>query len=269
MKGFLSGVRRIVREARSDDLTGVSAKVAYYFFLSIWPLFLGLFSFTGIFGGERAFEWMMRWLQALLPAVSTDFLQRFVRQVTGEARPDMLSLGIVLTFWSGSSIFAALADGLNAMYDIEEGRSWWKRRGLAVLLLVFASVLLTSGVAAILDGERIVAELGLGPVWNVARWPLAYALLAALLWLVYYFLPDRPQGLAWRWVTIGALVGSSLWVLATAGFRLYVARFGSYGETYGLVGSVIVLLLWLYLTSLTILLGGEVAVTLEQGKGGG
>lgn len=264
-KAIGKGIWRIVLEAKEDNLTGESAKAAYYFFLSIWPLFLGLFALTGIFGGQSAFEWIMGWIKALLPEEPTAFLERYVRELTAESRPDMLSVGIVLTFWSGSNIFAALTDGLNVMYDVEEARSWWKRRAIAIGFLLAASVLLTVGAASILAGHEIIAGLGLAPVYNLLRWPLAFVLLTALLWLVYYVLPDRDQGMSLKWVTVGAVVGSTLWVLLTTGFRLYVANWGTYGETYGLVGSIIVLLIWLYLSALTILFGGEVAVSLEQG----
>lgn len=271
MKECLSAVWAIVKEARADNLTGESAKVAYYFFLSIWPLFLGLFAFTGIFGGEPAFEWIMGWIEAVLPEEPTEFLQDYVREITADSRPDMLSVGIILTFWSGSNIFAALTDGLNVMYDIEEARPWWLRRLLAIVLLVLASVLLTAGATAILAGSEIIDGFGLAGVYNVVRWPIAFVTLTALLWLVYYWLPDRDQRIAVKPVTIGALVGSTLWILTTTLFRLYVAHFGSYDQTYGFVGAILIMLVWFYLTALTILFGGEVAVSLEQGlhRGGG
>ena len=264
-KRLLHAIWAIVREAREDNLTGEAAKVAYYAFLSIWPLFLGLFALTGLLGGEPAFEWIMSGIKSVMPGEPTRFLERFVREITGQQRPDILSLGIVLTFWSGSNIFASLTDGLNTIYDVEEGRSWWKRRLLALGLLVCASVLLTGGAAAVLAGAEILAAMGLAEAWNLARWPLAYLLLTALTWLAYYYLPDREQSVSVRYVTIGSLVGTGLWLLATTGFRVYVANWGSYGSTYGLVGGILVLLIWLYLTALAILFGGEVAVSLEQG----
>lgn len=265
MRSVLRGVWRIVKEARRDNLAGESAKTAYYFFLSIWPFFLGLFALTGIFGGHAAFDWIMSWAEQPLSEGPSRFLRDYVREITAERRPDMLSLGILLTFWAGSSIFAALADGLNTMYDIPEGRSWWKRRLLALALLVVASMLLTGGAAAILAGRTIVREFGLAGPFNALRWPAAFVMLTALLWLVYYWLPDRDQAIARRWVAIGAVVGAGLWVLVTSLFRLYLANFGSYEETYGFVGSILVLLIWLYLSALAILFGGEVAVSLEQG----
>lgn len=264
-KAFAADAWAIVLEAKADNLPGEAAKTAYYFFLSIWPLFLGLFAFTGIFGGQEAFEWIMAWIKTFLPEEPTRFLEQFVRDITEGSRPDMLSVGILLTFWSGSNIFASLADGLNTMYDLEEGRSWWKRKALAVVLAMLAAVLLTVGATAILAGSEILGLLGAAEGWNALRWPVAFLFLTALLWLVYYWLPDRDQALSKRYVTVGAIVGAGLWVVATTGFRFYVAHLGSYSRTYGFVGSVLVLLIWLYLSALTILFGGEVAVSLEQG----
>lgn len=265
MRRFLRTTWAIVGEARSDNITGEAAKAAYYFFLSLWPFLLGIFAFTGIFGGEPAFEWIMARITGALPSEPTRFLERFVREITAEERPDVLSLGVALTLWSGSSIFVSLAEGLNRMYDVAEGRPWWKRRLIALGLLLSASVLLTVGAAAILAGAEMFERAGVGAAWSAARWPLAYIALAALAWLVYYHLPDREQALSIRYVTIGALVGTALWLLVTTGFRLYVANWGTYGSTYGVVGGILVLLIWLYLTALTILFGGEVAVSLEQG----
>jgi membrane protein len=264
MRRYWESAWGLILEARADNVTGEAAKVAYYFFLSLWPLLLGLFALTGIFGGEPAFEWIMGWIRQVLPGDATRFLVSYVRQITMDERPEMLSLGILLTLWSGSNIFAALTDGLNVIYDVAETRSWWKRRAMAVGLLVAASVLLTSSAAAVMAGNEIIRGLGLGRTVAFLRYPVAFAALSMLLWLVYYVLPARDQNVAKRYVTAGALVAATLWLMTTSLFRLYVADFGRY-ETYGIVGGVIVLLLWLYLTALAILFGGEVAVSLEQG----
>ncbi len=265
MGRFLRTTWSIIKAARSDNITGEAAKAAYYFFLSLWPFLLGLFAFTGIFGGEPAFDWIMGWITRALPREPTRFLQEFVREITLEGRPEVLSLGVILTLWSGSSVFVSLADGLNRMYDVREGRAWWKRRLIAMALLLCAFVLVPLGATAILAGAGILERFGLGSAWNVARWPLAWLALTALAWLIYYHLPNRKQRMAIRYVTIGALVGTLLWILVTFGFRLYVSNWGSYGSTYGVVGGILVLLIWLYLTALAILFGGEVAVSLEQG----
>ena len=259
-----TAVGEIFREAMEDGITGEAAKAAYYFFLSLFPLILALFAFTGILGGQEAFEWIMGRLRMALPGEAAEYLASFVDEITGNSRPGMLSLGILLTLWAASNVFAILTEGLNRMYDIEEGRPWWKRRLLALAALVVGLALLTAAAVSLLAGPALVELFGLGRFWNVLRWPLAFLMLVGMLALVYSLLPARDQPRAWRPVLVGAAVGAALWVLGTFGFRVYVANFASYSATYGFVGGIIVLLLWLYLTALAILFGGEVAATLEQ-----
>lgn len=264
MKRLFEILRQIVREAGADKITGEAAKAAYYFFLSFFPMILALFAFTGIFGGQEAFGWIMGRLRAALPGEASTYLERFVREITGESRPGMASLGVLLALWSASNIFTVLAEGLNRMYDLDEDRSWWKRKAIAVAALTVSLVLLSLGTAALLAGPALVERFGLGAVWTVLRWPLVFAALTLMMGLIYRWLPNRTARGAGRPLLIGSLVGSGLWVLATFGFRLYVSNFASYSKTYGFIGGIIVLLLWLYLTALTILFGGEVAATLEQ-----
>jgi membrane protein len=176
----------------------------------------------------------------------------------------MLSLGILLTLWSGSGIFGSLRQGLNAMYDLREDRSWWRLRAMDVGMLFLGLALVAAGATAILAGEEIAAALGADRLLAALRYPLAFLVLATFLWAVYYVLPAREQKVAARWITLGALSGAALWLVATILFRLYVANVASYGS-YGVVGAILVLLLWLYLSGLAILFGGEVAVSLEQG----
>lgn len=257
-------VKVVFREAISDDIPGEGAKVAFFLFLSLFPLLLVLFGLTGLIGGEAAFTWVMSWLRTLLPSASAEFMERFVRDVTTEERPGILSLGALLLLWSASSGVAALADSLNAMYRVRDGRSWFRKRGLSIVLLVALTVLLTSGAALVVAGPDVADRLGFGFGGAVLGWLVAYALLVLLLWLLYYFLPHRDQAHARRECLVGAAVGSMAWLAVTGFFRLYVSNLGSYSETYGFVGAVIVLLLWLYLTAMAILFGGEVAATLER-----
>lgn len=254
----------IVLEAIEDRLNAEAARAAYYFFLSLFPAILALFALTGIFGGDAAFEWIMDRLRLALPGDAARYLQRFVLEVTGESRPGILSFSILFTLWSASNVVTALADGLNRMYDLEDGRSWWLQRLVALGVVIVGAVLLVGNAVALLAGPELLDLLGLEGFWAVLRWPLAILLLVVMTWLLYLVLPDRRQRGSALPTLIGAAVGTGLWILATWGFRLYVADFGSYDQTYGFVGGIIVLLLWLYLTSLAILFGGEVAATLEQ-----
>ena len=264
MKRAWEVVREISVEAMRDRITGEAAKAAYYFLLSLFPLILALFALTGIFGGGEAFEWIMRRLRTALPGEAATYMEQFVREVTGESRPGILSFSILFTLWSASNIFTALADGLNRMYDLDEGRPWWKRRLISLAAVIVGSVLLIAGSVALLAGPELFAFLGLEPALELLRLPLAITMLVLLMWLVYFLLPDRDMRDSAKPTLIGAVVGTGLWLAATLGFRFYVSQFGRYDQTYGFVGGIIVLLLWLYLTALAILFGGEVAATLQQ-----
>lgn len=267
MKTSLELLKKILGESQRDRLTSEAAKAAYYFFLSVFPMILALFAFTGVFGGDAAFEWIMAQLYAALPGDAADYLSKFVLEVTGDSRPGLLSLALLLTLWSASNVFVAITDGLNVVYDLEERRTWWKRRSIALVALLATLILLTAATTFLVAGPELISLFHLDSFWHVLRWPLAFVMLTLMMWLIYYLLPNRDQGRAWRPTLIGALTGSGLWVLGTLGFRLYVANFANYSQTYGFVGGIIVLLLWLYMTAIAILFGGEVAATLEQKAG--
>lgn len=264
MKNRMELFKKIFQEAQRDRLTAEAAKAAYYFFLSFFPTILALFALTGLVGGDTAFRWIMTQLYAAMPGDAAAYLSRFVLEVTGESRPGLLSAALLLTLWAASNVFVAISDGLNVMYDIEERRSWWKRRAIALAALLASLILLTAATAALVAGPELISLLRLNDVWYLLRWPLAFVMLTLMMWMIYYLLPNREQGRAWRPTLIGALAGSALWVIGTLGFRLYVSNFGSYDRTYGFVAGIIVLLLWLYLSAVAILFGGEVAATLEQ-----
>lgn len=256
-------LERIFREAVADNITGESAKVAYYFFLSLFPLILVLFALTGLIGGERAFGWIMTQIQGRVPPQTAGLLRGAVREITSRPEAGTLGIGLLLTLWAASGGVAALADGLNRMYDVREDRGFLKKRGIALLLLVAGLVLLVGGAVAIIAGVPIIRSLGVGTAAEIGAWVLAFVLVVALFALIYYVLPNRDQSRSKATVLVGAVVGAIVWLLATTGFQVYVANFGSYRATYGAIGAVIVLMLWLYLTALAILFGGEVASVLE------
>lgn len=267
---FVRFLYRLVRESIQDGITGEAAKAAYYFFLSFFPVILALFALTGIFGGDDAFRWIMGHLELLLPGSAEVYVADSVREVTDRARPGLLSIGVLLTLWTSSSIFVALSQGLNVMYKLKENRPWWLQRLVGLLSLAATLVLLTIGVMAILVGPVLARWFYFADAWAtfwaIVRLPLAFSVLTLLMWLLYYWLPARDQSGVKIPTFVGALVGAGLWVGATSLFRLYVSNFGRFDKTYGVIGGIIVLLIWLYLTAFTILFGGEVAATMEKRK---
>lgn len=256
--------RETFRNALADDITGEAAKMAYYFFLSLFPLVLVLLALTGIVGGESVFGRITQAVQTTVPDYAWQFVTRLIREVTGHRRPGTLSFGVVFALWAASSGVVALMGGLNRMFDVQERRPWWKRRLLALGVLVVGAILLVVGSAAIIPTEAWLRERGLWAALSYARWPLSFLLLAGTAWIAYSFLPAGDERPSRRTTVVGAGVASALWIVATLLFRLYIAGFGRYSRVYGAVGAVIVLLIWFYIAALAVLVGGELAATLES-----
>ena len=238
--------------------------MAFFFFLSLFPLVLIVFALTGLVGGDVAFARIAAFAQTAVPSYAWPFVGELIREITDRERPGILSLGIVLTLWAASNGIDALTVTLNRIYAVRERRSWWRRRGLAILILAAGTTLVVIGVAVVGPGLVWLRDTGLGPAWGVLRWPVAFLLTTATIWLAYRFLPARDQRGALRETAVGAVAASVGWTLATLLFGVYVTNFGRYGRTYGAVGAIIVLLIWFYIIGFAMLLGAELAAVLEQ-----
>lgn len=260
--------KRVWHEFQADDVINQAAKVAYFFFLSLPPAVMALFAAAGFFGGEDVAAWLTRWLQSALPGRAGGLVNDFVTEVARTEHPGLFSFGILATLWAASNVMMALEDSLNDAYDVESERAFVRRRAVALGTLLAVGLLFLSGSVALLAGPAIANALGVGSVgatvWNVVQWPLAFGLITGAFWLLYYFLPNRDQSACRLALLKSSAVAASIWLLATLAFRVYISNFGSYGATYGVLGTVIVLLLWMYLTSMVILLGGEISSEMER-----
>jgi membrane protein len=265
MKLFDTG-RRIVTESVDDNITGEAAKAAYYFFLSLFPMILVGFALTGMFGGQAAFDRIMEWLTAALPSEATAMLEDVVRDVTHQQRPGALSLGLLLTLWAASNFFAALGDALDTMFGVRDQSSWFRKRAKAFLLMIVGGALLLGSAALLLAGPAVANAVGVSGVFTWLSWPLVFAILVGLFYLTYYILPAHDQSSMRRELFIGAVAGTALWLLATLLFRVYVYNIADFGRMYGFIGGIIVLLLWLYITSIAVLLGAQTANVLANGE---
>jgi membrane protein len=261
--------KRVLHEFKADDVSNQAAKVAYYFFLSLPPAVMALFGLTGFFGGQATGDWLTQRLTGSLPGEASALVTGFVRDIVHGNAPGPLSIGLLLALWAGSNVFTALEDTLNAAFGVRAQRSFVKKKAVAVGMLAGCAVLFLAGSAVLVGGGGIADALGLGrtgqAVWAVLQWPLGFALITATFWLIYYVLPNKDQRGCRMTLLKASAVAAALFVVASVAFRVYMANFGSYSATYGLLGTVIVLLLWMYVTSLVILLGGEVASEMERG----
>ena len=276
LKTLLSvqSLKATVQQFVRDDALGLAAQLAYYLILALFPLILVVFSLLGTFGSQQLATDMLEYFNRVMPRQVYSLIREYMKPIiSGKAEaPGLLSFGLLFTIWTASGAFAALIKALNRAYDVQETRPFWKVRGLAILLTLGLSGLVLLGVLLLVVGEPIgeaVADIfGLGSVfvfvWEIARWPAAFLLLVLTVALLFYFAPDAGQ--PFRWITPGGIIGVMLWVIASAAFSLYVNNFDSYNETYGSIGVAIVLLLYLYIASLTILFGATLNATLVRMK---
>ncbi|MDQ5829155.1 MAG: YihY/virulence factor BrkB family protein [Actinomycetota bacterium] len=267
-------LKATVQEFQRDDVMGLAAQLAYFLILALFPFILVLVSLMSLVGNPELASKVLDYFRQVMPGEAYELIKTYTGGVISGQRPApyLFSFSILFTLWTASGAFAALINALNRAYDVQERRPLWKVRGIAILMTLGLSVLVLVGVLLLIVGEpigRAIAEIfGLGElfelVWNIVRWPVALFFMVFTVALLYYFAPDVDQ--PFRWITPGGLIGVLLWVLASAAFSFYVNNFGTYDKTYGSIGVVIILLLYLYISSLTILFGAELNATLVRMK---
>ena len=268
--------RRTYKEAIADDVLGMAAQLAYYFFLALFPAMLFVLALASFFPLGNLTDDLGR---AIGPFVSGNVLQLIEDQMQRLANAEsggLLTFGVLGALWSSSAAIVSIVAALNRAYDIEEARPWWKVRLIAIALTLAVSLFILVALSLVLVGPVAAAYLGritgLGAAfewtWLILQWPLAFGLVSTALGLVYYFGPDADQD--WAWITPGAVVGTQLWLVSSLLFKLYIARFTDYNAAYGTIGGVIVLMLWFYVSGVAILAGAEMNAEIEhaspQGK---
>ncbi|HYG98124.1 MAG TPA: YihY/virulence factor BrkB family protein [Terriglobales bacterium] len=265
--------KRTWSETNSDDVFSRAAGLAFYFMLAIFPGLFFLVSLFGIVaqGNSELQNNLMRYISSVMPGDAAGLVSRTLQEIIQSSSGTKLWLGLLGALWSASAGISALMDMLNITYDVKEGRAFWKKRLLAIGLTIAVAVLTLGALVLILYGGRIAegmfGTVGLGSVfawvWKVAQWPAAISFVVLAYAIMYYAGPDVKQR-KWYWITPGAVIGVSLWLLASFAFRLYLNFFNSYSQTYGALGGVIILMLWLYVTALAILIGSEANSEIEH-----
>lgn len=251
----------------ADDIVGETAKVAFFMVLSLFPLLVVTLMLTGVVGGARAFEVIVRVLQGMVPPDGAAFLRQYIEDIAREQRPEALSLGLVVTLFVASFAIFQLEQALNLMYGLQGRRSWIGRRFMAVGVMLVSTLILLAGLSLLLVGPTVLGWIGLATVAEVVRWPLGLFLIVFVLAIVYRVLPNRRGVANWRGIAIGAAVGALLLGVVTVGFRIYLAGFADLDIMYGALGGPIVLMLWLYLMTMALLIGAKLAAVIEQHEG--
>ncbi|MBA3890975.1 MAG: YihY/virulence factor BrkB family protein [Gemmatimonadaceae bacterium] len=263
------------REILDDNVPSLAAQTAYYFFFSLFPLLLFLTPLIAVVAdADSVMGWVNTQLAAMVGAEAFIPLRAAIESVVfDENAPGLISMGALLAAWSGSLIFGALMTALNTAYDVEEERPFVRKQLVRLAMFLVAAVIVVLATIVLLGGEDIARFVGslLGlqdtgiRMWNLIQFPLAFAFLVALAFMVFYFLPNVKQ--SWRAVLVAAVVTTVLWILATLLFRLYVQNFANFNRTYGAIGGIIALLTWMYLSMFVVLCGGELASELQHGTG--
>jgi membrane protein len=265
-------LKRTVAEFQSDNLSDWAAALTYYGVLSIFPMLLALISLLGLFGSS-ATQPLIDNVGTVAPGPAKDIVTSAIQnlQKSQGAAGILFIVGLAAALWSASGYVGAFMRAANAIYDVQEGRSFWKRRpmqvvltlGMVLLLALVLVALVLTGSLAVAIGDAIGVGRGTVDVWNVAKWPALMLVVMTMFALLYYLAPNVRQP-RFRWITPGGILGVVLWIAASAGFGVYIAHLGSYDRTYGTLGTVIVFLVWLWITNLALLLGAEFDAELER-----
>ncbi|MDI1449799.1 YihY/virulence factor BrkB family protein [Polyangium sp. 6x1] len=273
--GFRGFFKDLYKEIREDQISTGAAALAYFLMLAIFPAAIFLLSLLPYLPIPDLEPAIMDLLRELMPTQAAELFTTTIDRVLSERRGGLLSVGLVGTLWAASNGLNAIIQQLNVTYDVRETRPFWKTRGMAVLLVLLFGALVVTAFGLIVFGgilQREVAELigwsgALLKLFSAFRWLVILGFFLMAFATVYYFGPNVEQ--SFRFITPGAVLGVAVLVLSALGFRFYVENFGKYEATYGSLGAVIVLLLWLYVAGLVILLGSEVNSLLEHYAEGG
>ena len=261
---------RVSNDLWEDDVFDRAAALSYYLLLALFPALLFLVALLGLVPLPNLMDALMNYVARVLPDDSSSLIQRTLAEIVGERRQGLLSLGALGALWSASAGMASVMTALNTAYDVSEVRPWWKRRLIAIGLTFGFGVFVVVALVLMVFGPRLggglAAWFGFGNAfalaWSILSVPAAIALALTGVALVYYLAPGVRQ--RWRWITPGSVTAVALWLLASMGLRLYVGYFDNYSATYGSIGGVILLLLWLYLTGIVLLLGAEINAEIEN-----
>ncbi len=271
--------KRTIRETIADDGLALAAQMAYYFFFALFPALLFLIALAGSIGTESLIDRIIPQLEGTVPPDVVRIVRDQLTQISQSGTGGILTFGALVALWSSSAALVAIINATNRAYDVTEARPWWKQRLTAILLTIGLALFILVSATLVVAGPElaswVASRVGLGAAfewsWKILQWPVVFALIVTGFALVYYFAPNVEQ--EFIWLTPGSLLAALLWIAGSLGLRYYIVNFSSYNETYGAIGGVMVLLLWLYVSGLVLFVGAEMNAEIEhaspQGKEAG
>ncbi len=265
--------KRLYKKADDSDLFNRAAQAAFYFSFALFPFIFFLVSLFGMVltSTDALKAELFEYLRQIMPTSVFVLVRNTVEEVAANSSSGKLTLGLVATLWSASSGVDAVRGALNSVYELRERRNWFWTKTQSVVLTLVVTVLAAIGLAIMFYGWQLV-QAGTNWIGMPITSPLVLvgiqwiAILAVMLLaceVIYNFLPDFRK-FKWIWMTSGSFVAIVLWLILTGGFRLYLSYFNNYDKTYGSLGAVIILLLWLYLTAMVLMIGGAINAVLHD-----
>jgi membrane protein len=267
-------IKRTIREFQDDNLSDWAAALTYYAVLALFPGLIVLVALLGLLGQyPQTFNSLLEIVERVGPSSAVDTFRGPIETVIQEKSTAgaLLGFGLLAALWSASGYVGAFMRAMNAIYEVEEGRPFWKLRPLQVAVtLVMVLLLALVAIALVLTGplaDAVGGVIGLGDtalqVWSIAKWPVLLMVVMGMFALLYYVAPNVRQP-SFRWISPGGVFAVLLWIAASALFALYVTNFASYNKTYGSLGGIVVFLVWLWISNIALLLGAELDAELER-----
>jgi membrane protein len=267
--GWRDILLRTKREISDDHVSIIAAGVAFYGLLALFPAIAAMIAIWGLLFDPQQIEQQIEALSGLLPPDAAAIVTEQARKVAagGGDLSFAAAAGILFALYSASKGMKALIEGLNIIYDEEEKRGFIKLNLVALGLTLAVIVAMIVALGLIIIVPALLGNLGLGPLAqtlvDLLRWPILFVGALFVLAVLYRYAPCRAQP-RWRWVSWGAGVATVIWIIGSIAFSIYVQNFGSYNETYGSIGAVIILLMWFWLSAFIVLLGAELNSEMEH-----
>jgi len=264
---------KVYEDIGRTRVTAIAGGLAYFFLLSVFPLLVVLATALGFLPIPNLFDRGMEIMARFVPGDAMGLVRETLKGILSPSRGALLSVGILGTIWTASGGFSSLMDALDIAYDAKAARPWWKQKLIAVALTFVVGGLFSVGlVASILGpefGQWITNFLHLSKVfamvWPLLRWGTMLVSVVLAIELLYYIGPNVKQ--RFKATLPGAVIATVFWLVASFALGVYISHFGSYNKTYGSIGAVIVLMLWLYVTSIILLVGAEVNSEMQKRTG--
>jgi membrane protein len=264
----------VLEAINENNVVGRAAELAFYSLFALFPLIFLMMTLFGLFA-SHSIEFqneLLSYFANFLPPTAFQLFRSVTIEIAAHASHGKLTFGIVSALWCISSCISSMISFLNAAYHVRETRHWFKVRAIELVLSLLASILLLTALFMVLAGNHFVGWLGeglrLNPilvlVWKAIQWPTAIFFVDLSCSLIYRYGPDLKEHRRWQWFTPGATFGALIWLAVSFGFRIYLHFFNSFSVSYGSLGALMILLVWLYATWLAFLIGAEINAEIER-----